>query len=113
MARGAAVVSECGGEGVDDDEGGFGACDVCFQGADVVWEGEGSVIEFAVFGVDVFDGHEEEDVGRVASGGLESRFDGAARVVVGGDEDDVAWFGGGVAGHGLSGCNEGGDGGGE
>lgn len=52
-------------------------------------------------------------MGWVASGGLESRFDGAARVVVGGDEDDVAWFGGGVAGHGLSGCNAGGDGGGE
>ena len=59
------------------------------------------------------EGTQEQDMGGVASGSLQARFEGVGGAVVGGQQDDVACLGGGAVGKGRAAGDAGGQGEGE
>ena len=75
------------------------ALDGVFQQVEVVCEGEGAIVNLSSFRVQVFDGVEEKDLGRVASGGFQTRFEGILRAIFGGDEDDATLLARRAIGH--------------
>jgi hypothetical protein len=76
---------EKGGEGIDDDEGGFDLDDDLGQDGSVVGDDEEGVV-----GVLAGDGGEGDDARRVAAGGIEARAYGVGDIVLSRDEEDGA-----------------------
>ena len=94
---------------IEDDQAGVQAADDDGQVVQVVGESEracagqgtGSILD---------DGTQEQDMGGITSGSLQTRFEGVGGTVVGGQEDDVACLGGGAVGKGRAAGDAGGQG---
>ncbi len=97
---------------IEDDQAGVQAADYGGQVVQVVGESERACAGEGTRSI-LDDGTQEQDMGGIASGSLQARFEGVGGAVVGGQEDDVACLGGCAIGKGRAAGDAGGQGEGE
>ncbi len=102
VTAGVNAASQQGHERVQDDQAGVGALNGPFQELQVMGEGEGTIDESHLVGIETGDGGEQQDAGRIASRSLQAWSQGVTCVIFRGDQDDASLWAGGAVGHGQS-----------
>ena len=73
-----------------------------FQEFEIVGEGEGTIDESYLVGIETWDAGEQQDAGRIASRSLQAWSQGVTCVIFRGDQDDASLWAGCAVGHGQS-----------
>jgi len=102
VTGGVNAASQHGHERVQDDQAGVDALNGPFQEFQIVAEGEGTVDESHLVGIETGDGGEQQDAGRIAARSLQAGSQGVTCVIFRGDQDDASLWAGGAVGHGQS-----------
>jgi len=102
VTGGVNIMPQNGHERVQDDQEGVGLLDGLFQEFQILGEGEGTVDDLHLFGIEALDGVEQQDAGRVASCGFQAGFERIGGAIFGGDQDNASLLAGCPIGHGES-----------